>query len=556
MRNPFAISLLSAAVLLSGCAGNQPVELGTVATRSVYDDRMLDSLGSQRYTEQQMLYLRRVESFEHQLQELENKRRALESSIGLSQLEAASGGIMASDDEAARMSEFASATHATQARIAEEHAGRAMKQALIENERDRKLMQAEIEANRRLAELDQLQRQSDAAELEARAQLRTHESRLLEQQRMTVVLANADAERRVQKDIDKTQESLAKLRGEKAQAVSAYKAEIAQLKERIKLLEGKVDSAEAGFDAQMTIERNRLANLQAEAEKLARVGESLMEAQVATPTNGVLSSTSLEPARNLGSDASFQASASDLAKSRALEMNAREERLIRAELAAAKTEITNAARTELASLDVQTEIAKARIVAPVVTSRAVYSGSYGEEPQAFAARAKTPLVHASVAAAPDAAKKTASQVSRAAPSESRSSTAAKPIASPVPAVEPIRVVSTFEPRHEAPVRQMVQESVISAGTMSAGQVQPLVIAARATTYNVVYRYAEKGSADKFMAFLRAYGVEDFSYRFSHELGEHILFMGKYTDKEKALARVAFLNSTTKTSNAKIVENDI
>lgn len=103
-----------------------------------------------------MLYMRKVEALEHELDSLEQKRRALESSIGVSQLEVGSGKLQASDSEAARMTDFAAATHESQTRLAQESADRAVNQALIENGlRDRVLLEAELEANRRLVELDQ-----------------------------------------------------------------------------------------------------------------------------------------------------------------------------------------------------------------------------------------------------------------------------------------------------------------------------------------------------------------------------------------------------------------
>ncbi|MCV4079589.1 hypothetical protein OD785_35840 [Pseudomonas aeruginosa] len=155
MRSKFALTLLASSILLSGCASSPTPEVGLIQPQSQYDDRMLDSLGSQRYTEQQMLYMRKVEALEHELDSLEQKRRALESSIGVSQLEVGSGKLQASDSEAARMTDFAAATHESQTRLAQESADRAVNQALIENDRDRVLLEAELEANRRLVELDQ-----------------------------------------------------------------------------------------------------------------------------------------------------------------------------------------------------------------------------------------------------------------------------------------------------------------------------------------------------------------------------------------------------------------
>jgi len=86
---------------------------------------MLDSLGSQRYTEQQMLYMHKVKNLEHDLDVLEEKRKALESSIGLNQVEASAGKLQASDSEAVRMGDYASATYEAQTRLAQESAEKA-----------------------------------------------------------------------------------------------------------------------------------------------------------------------------------------------------------------------------------------------------------------------------------------------------------------------------------------------------------------------------------------------------------------------------------------------
>ena len=154
MRSQFTLTLLTAAILLSGCSSKTVPDVGLTQTSAQYDDRMLDSLGSQRYTEQQMLYMRQVQSLEHNLDSLEEKRKALEGAIALNQVEAGAGKLQASDSEAVRMGDYASATHDAQTRIAKESSQQAVKQALIENDRDRDLMEAELEANRRLSALD------------------------------------------------------------------------------------------------------------------------------------------------------------------------------------------------------------------------------------------------------------------------------------------------------------------------------------------------------------------------------------------------------------------
>ena len=100
-----------------------------------------------------MIYRRKIEAYETQLQDLEQKRQALEASLGVSQIEAGQGSIRRSDDEATRMTDYAEATFETQVRLARETGQHAVERSLIENERDRRLMEAEIEANRKLAAL-------------------------------------------------------------------------------------------------------------------------------------------------------------------------------------------------------------------------------------------------------------------------------------------------------------------------------------------------------------------------------------------------------------------
>lgn len=625
MRSPFIQTVLATtiAMTLLGCGNRGVVEIGTVAPQSQYDDRMLDSLGSQRYTEQQMLYVRKVQEFERHIEELDDRRKLLESSLGMAQLEAGSGTVNASMDESRRMSDFASATHASQARIAQETARHATQQALIENERDRKLMQAELEANRRLSELGyageskdggaqhrdakaqqlkaEAQRQKALIESEAlqeknlleqrfrvqiedrkqlaaqagaeAAEAQYRNNQALEQQRLTVALANADVERRVQTDIAKTQEALESQRKEMTSAISPFKAEIAQLQERLKFLEGQIETTRAEYEGRIAIDEVRLAKLQQEAERLGEVSRTLinnpvrpiappggnsisaadgaaiqgLELALATEKNEMQARTAARLAaveRKLADDLSALSSRNGPNQANAVDANdsARQIDAIKAELALAKTEIINDARTRLAELSVNTEIAKANIVAPVVTGKAVYSGDYGPKPEAFAvnvppqppvlvATAPVPVTTQTIKPAPAAVARATKQ-------------------------EPVLVVSSFEPKLRQPVRHEVHDVVVRGGSVAGGAAKPLVINAAATTYTVVYRYSDKGSAEKFSAFLRAYGVNDFTYHFSAKLNEHVLHMGRYPTADQAATRVSSLNKLTATQHAKIVEHDL
>tara|TARA_R110002124_G_scaffold128157_11_gene288653 strand:+ start:5595 stop:7328 length:1734 start_codon:yes stop_codon:yes gene_type:complete len=577
---------------------------------------MLDSLGSQRYVEQQMLYERKVSSFEDQLEQLDEKRRALESSLGISQIEASQGGVLASDDEALRMSDYANATHATQARIAQENGSLAIQRSLIENERDRRLMNAELEANRKLATLEngsapELQTpqsrlaaeklrsetarlkaliESDTnrelrlideqfkSEIETKQEELSQQSGLRERQRMLAVLANADAGRRVDEEIEGVEKNIAELQGEKSKALSPFLRQIAELNEQIRSLEVQAAATESEFDSRLSAVQSRLSRLHTESVGLKAVTDGLIGSTSSPPSSYDSAADSravrmLEDAHKARREILLETRAKKLAEAdqqldnqlRALASASDGQQITESkvllDLASAKTEITNRARSELAELEMRAEIAKANVVAPVVTTRAVYSGSYGDKPEVFAARTDRrnelrdrPSIAVAESRSEPAEKPAQSRT--VSPSTERPQIAQVVRPEAQPTVEPIKVVSSFEPRQQPSQRSVVQSSVVSVGTVAGGQVQPLVIAPQGTTYTVVYRYSEKGSADKFTAYLKAYGVNDFTYRYSEKLDEHILYMGRYTDKEAAASRVAFLNRTTNTANALILENDL
>lgn len=616
MRSKFALTLLTSAILLSGCSSSPTPEVGLVPSASQYDDRMLDSLGSQRYTEQQKLYMRKVQSLEHELDTLEQKRKALEASMGLSQLEADSGKIQASDSEAVRMTDFAAATQESQTRLAAEAAEHAVEQSLIENDRDRLLMEAELEANRRMAELDEkyipsiqsagtdaekarlnseleiekakAEAQRKKALIEANAtrdlsrldqdyqnrisdakqsavafnQAATQES---QSQRIKIALANADSQRRVKDDIASTQTAITNLVADKQSAAQPLHDEISKLNEQIIALQGRVATIESGFDSKIAIKQASLDSLQSESAQLAAVEQSLINAPVMSATLPQADAASREVLRlesalqkakdevlvnksNLLAEVDQQLS-SELDKlSARISIKSSNETAIRSELAVKRTSINNEARSQIAKLTVKSEIAKAGVVAPVLTNRAVYAGSYGEKPAAFAAKQSS----------------TARELIAKAKTVEKPPVVAKavPPAAPIVTgtvnddVAPLVVASTFEPKAPRPALNQVDDVVIATGVMAGGDLKPLVVAPSATTYTVIYSYAEKGSAEKFMAYLRAYGVNDFIYRYSEKLGQHVLFMGKYTSKDQAASRVAFLNKTTSTANAKVVESDL
>lgn len=630
----FVLSLLTTAILLGGCSSNQAPEVGLTQPASQYDDRMLDSLGSQQYTEQQMLYVRKVKNLEHNLDTLDEKRKALEASMSVSQLEAGVGKLQASDSEAARMTDFASATQESQARVARESANHAVSQSLIENDRDRDLMKAELDANRRLVELDQkyglsiqsahsqtekvrLQSELEVEKAKAEAQKKkavieaqsTGEISRLEQdyqtriseaqrnaavysqaatqqsqsQRIKVALANADARRRVQSDMAATQDSVTSLEGEKISASQRLHDQISKLNEQIIALQGRVTSIESEYDAKIAVQQAKLNGFRDQNQQLAEVEQSLINAPVMTASQplGDVASRDVQrlegdlkqATRSILVRKSNQMAEVDQQLSRDLDAlsgrlssmlgaaptgetestarieKAANESAIRSELAERRTQINNDARSQLAELTVKSEIAKAGVVAPVLTNRAVYSGAYGDKPAAFAAT-DSAATREMVAKAKASLKPVA--IAKAAPAEP----AIHAERHDEPSVAPLIIASSFEPKPPRPAPSQVDDVVIASGVMAGGNLKPLVVAPSATTYAVVYRYAEKGSADKFTNYLHAYGVNDFAYRYSHKLGQHILVMGKYTSWDQAASRVAFLNKTTSTSNAQVVETDL
>jgi hypothetical protein len=628
MRSKFALSILFCSILLGGCSTVLAPEVGMIDPASQYDDRMLDSLGSQKYNEQQMIYMRKVQTLEHDLDRLEQKRRALETSMGVSQLEVGAGALQPSDSEAVRMTDFASATHDSQRRVAREAANQAVNQSLIENDRDRKLMAAELNANRRLVEIDQTYTSSiegargdsqkerlksgleverakaeaqrkkamveldttrDVSQLEQDFDSRISEARRnseafsnaasqeSQSQRIKIALSNADSQRRVKEDIAETQLALTNLKSKHQSAAQLLIDDISRLNQLVIAAQGRLAHIESSYSSKIAIQQSLLESLIGQNRQLAEVELNLINAPVLASSQSVSGAAHVEVQRLEAALQKAKADALILRSSRLAEIDRQlsldldvisahlsgslaslpsddssatarikktvGESDIRSELAVRRTEITNEARSQLAELIVKAEIAKAAVVAPVLTSRAVYSGDYGDKPATFAAKA-------------DASGRELVARARVLANPPKSVSSPAVLAANSPGVAPLLVASSFEPRAPGPRLSQVDDVVISSGVIAGGNLKPLVISPSVTTFAVIYRYTEKGSAVKFMSYLRAYGVNDFTYRYSSALGQHLLFMGKYTNKDEAVNRVAFLNKTTSTANAQIVENDL
>lgn len=477
LNRPFPVrSLVAVAIAfaLTGCSSTpEPVELASVPAASQYDQRMQDALGDQKYAESQILYMRRLNEFKDQIDALERQKKALEASLSTTAYEQDLGSGKAPSTEASRIEEFQAATQASQARVAEETSKAAINQSLIENNRDRELLEAESRAAQEIEQIKaaEAKERAEEAKRNAAAAKKTSESSLeLEKQRFAMAVANAEAERRA------------------ASAVADIERQIAAVQEQLSDLQGKLAIAQQ--------EHTRLADLSRQ-----------LQSPVAVPTPQVAAASSELTAKS---------------EHRIAEIQAR--------LAREKTNITTKARTEIAALTAGAEIKKAAVVAPVVTGRAVYSGTYGEKPTTYA-KAEPKL----------------------------EKPAAKPFAAPVKN-PPIQTVAKFEPKISPVIIQRGSEtgSAILAGGPITNSVQtpaPIVVSPKSRViYDVLYVYKDEGSWKKFQRYLEAYGVADFEP--VHKGDSFYLYMGRFYDKLAAAKRVEYLNRTTNTNHAAVHPKEV
>ena len=147
MRNTFKLSFLVLAMAMAGCSSqSKPTELGMVGPHDLYDSKIQDALGGQRYTEAQMLAKRKFNDFQSQLDDLEAKRSHLDASLNARAYESGLSEAPGSVAEAQRIAEFQDATLQTQTFVAEVGSRAAIQQALIENKRDQELLAEDREA--------------------------------------------------------------------------------------------------------------------------------------------------------------------------------------------------------------------------------------------------------------------------------------------------------------------------------------------------------------------------------------------------------------------------
>jgi uncharacterized protein YecA (UPF0149 family) len=672
MRNAFLPTLLAAAILLAGCSTKPPPELGLVPSQSQYDDKILDSLGNQKYAESQYLYNRQLNQFEDRVKELEEKRKALEASLSVNAYEQRGTNPLAS--ESSRIEQYQSETQAAQARIAQENSQVEKRKALIENgrdmalldverrsaerleaierqfnesqaaaksaadrqtaianrERDRKLVELENEQDRKIAEAKaraaqriadvesgttreigaaetaaqqaiSTKKQLDAIEVGTAAtrasSVRSEESRLLDEQRITVVLANADAERRTAADINEQQKLIDQMRAEGQAQVDPLKQQVEELHRQISSLEGQIVATQAREEMRIAPQLAKLDQLNNEAGRLAQVTSKLKSAPLAAPAPIIQPGPSVEAIQFVANKESelSRVRAEALAKRSQLvaqissqleielanirssirtqtnQINSqaslvsiapvanlpiavaqpKTETELKSSIAAEKAQIIMKARTDLANVTTQSEITKATVVAPVITGKGVYAGTYGEKPTPYV-QAKPELKSL------DINNGTQRLIAVQAP---------KAVVNPVRSQPPLQVVSTFKPKignGEIVARAgagagagEVSSVVISSASASAGGVQPLVVAATGrTVYNVVYVYKDKTSFETFQNYLRAYGVNDFKAVELKPKGEYVIAAGRYYDAESAASRVLYLNKTTSTNHAKVIEQEL
>ncbi|HFL7941992.1 hypothetical protein IYR97_25760 (plasmid) [Pseudomonas fulva] len=530
MRNVFKLTVMAAALSLAGCGSfaSKPAELAAIEPQSQYDDRLQDALGSQKYTEAQMLYQRRFNDYQNQIDELERKRRDLDARLNARAYEAGVSDAPASDTEAGRIHEYQEASRASQSRVAEAASKLAIQQSLIENRRDKELLEVESKTAHQIASIEATSAKDLSAiedqitqDIEGRRSLdsaaRLEETKRFDEQRFTLAVANAEAERQAKLRFDQESQALEGLRIESAGRLNTLETQISELKRQIAELESQAVKARSTDDLTLRNQQAKVTLAQAEVERLAKLGHELK-----TSTAGI--QAGLSPS---GTDY-VQAKNSELSRARAEADSRKAQRIadVNAQAARSKTDIIARARTELASLTATTEMAKASVVAPVVTGRSVYSGS----------SSTTPLV----APAP---------------------TPSKPVLplKPSPAA-PVLTINRFEPKTDSTPTAVSNDeiggAVLAGGRVSApaapASVAPLVVAPKTrTVFDVFYVYKDEGSWLKFQEYLKAYGITDFEPTRSNRAGEYFIYCGRYYDKDEAATRVSYLNQTTSTSNVQV-----
>ncbi|MGF6282052.1 hypothetical protein ABH908_000461 [Pseudomonas frederiksbergensis] len=529
MRNTFKLSVLAAALALAGCVGgtNKPVELSTIGPQSQYDQQIQDSLGDQRTTEAQMLYQRRFNDFQGQINELEEKRKNLDAALNQRAYESGVAEAPASASEAGRIKEYQEAARASQSRVAEESSKYAIQQSLIENKRDKAILEAESRAAKRIADIE-LQSSKELQQTEDRLRqdidgrksfdtaARLEESKKFDEQRITLLLANADAERQANDKLTSETNALARIRSES-------EGRIADLNRQISALQAQLQRTEADDGRAIALQQSKVAGATTESERLAGISRQLKSSTAAANVNASVPNSDF-----------VQVKESELARVRTDAEARKTQRIadVNSGLAQEKNDIISHARTEIASISSRTEMAKATVLAPVVTGRAVYADNYSA---GTAVKTPTPP-----------------------------STTLAPQPKPVPAKvnqapAPVLTISRFEPKVNQTPSQITNDeiggAVIAGGSGVAppsaqGGAAPLRVAIKSRpVYEVLYVFKDEASWTKFQQFLQAYGITEIYPSRNNKAGEFLIYCGRYYDEDQAASRVTYLNKTTATKHA-------
>lgn len=536
MRNLFKPSLLAAALALVGCVGgtNKPVELGTITPQSQYDQQIQDSLGAQKGAEAQMLYQRRFNDYQKQIDELEEKRQNLDAALNARAYESGTAEAPASSSEAGRIREYQEAARASQTRVAEEASKSSIQQSLIENRRDKELLEAESRAAKRISDIEthsskDLQQTEDRLrqDIDGRKSFdsaaRLEESKKFDEQRITLLLANADAERQTNDRLTLETNTLSKIRSESEGRIADLDRQIASLQTQLQRVRAEDSRAIAAQESKVSVASS-------EADRLAGITRQLKSSTAAANVNVQSQSSDF-----------VQVKESELARVRndAESRKANAIADVNSRLAQEKNDIISHARTEIASISARTEMAKAYVIAPVVTGRSVYADNYG--PTSL----KTPPL----------------------PSSPIGSTA-KPLAllKPAQAKAPTLSITRFEPKLNQTPASITNDEIggsVLAGGASVAPPSPMASAAplrvapkTRSVYEVFYVYKDEDSWNKFQQYLKAYGINDFEPVRKNKTGEFFIYCGRYYDEDQAASRLTYLNKTTSTKHAKVGETQV
>lgn len=526
MKTPYLLTVLAASIALSGCStGKEPAELA-LEPQSQYDQRYQDGLAPQRYTEAQILYQRQMNEFQGQIDTLEKQRRALEQGLANAAYENDLSPAPASSSEAARVGEFQDASRKTQAKIAKADSELAVRKALLENERDAELLDAQRKATEKLAAIeteysslvssaekstrdliDSRSRQEEELQ-RATQKLRSQENEILESQRFQLAVENAT--------------KVTNARGTMASAEQELVSTKARFETEIANLEQQLASLRARASQEIALKEAQLATAKTEVDRLVSVGEMLKQQKV----------QSAEPslAKSEEFNRFVREQESRLAEQKN-EIEARKQARIaevKNGLAAEQNLITSRARTKLAGIESVATIEKSSVVAPVITGRRVYADE--------SVRPSAPTAPAPVA-----------------------QSAAKPLASAV-ASKPV-TITTFKPKLEPAIEpgREPQDVVIAGGTTNAVASAGAPVVEQVKTrevFDVLYTYTDKPSWEKFQLYLKAYGVNDFLASRNSKKGEWYIYAGRYYDEASAARKVLELNMKTSTNHAKVIRKEI